>query len=67
MIEIQKQRSKKIAKPIKAYNTLTKETVEFPSIAQAWKSLELKKSNIIAYLKGRYNGKSYKGWQFTYC
>ena len=63
----EKQRAKKISKPIKAFNIKTKEEIEFISIAEAWKKLNLKKSNIIAYLKKRYNGKSYKGWQFTYC
>lgn len=62
-----KQRAKKIAKSIKAFNIETNEERQFPSIAEAWKQLDLKKSNIISFLKGRYNGKSYKGWQFTYC
>lgn len=62
-----KQRAKKISKPIKAFNVETKEEREFISIAETWKQLNLKKSNIIAFLKGRYNGKTYKNWEFTYC
>ncbi len=63
----QKQRDKKVAKAVIAYNVETKESIPFQSIADCWKTLDLKKSNIIAYLKGRYNGQTYKGWQFTYC
>ncbi len=63
----EKQRVKKISKPIKAFNTVTLEKIIFKSIADCWKQLNLKKSNIISYLKGRYNGKTYRGWQFTYC
>lgn len=63
----EKQRLKKISKPVKAFNVITSEEIIFKSIADCWKQLDLKKSNIIAYLKGRYNGKTYKGWQFTYC
>lgn len=62
----EKQRKKKISKPVKAFNTITNETFEYTSISECWKTLDLKKSNIIAYLKGRYNGKTYKGWVFTY-
>ena len=63
----ERQRLKKISKPIKAFNTITLEEIVFKSISECWKTLDLKKSNIIAYLKGRYNGKTYKNWQFTYC
>lgn len=63
----EKQRLKKISKPVKAFNINTSEELVFKSIAECWKNLNLKKSNIIAYLKGRYHGKTYKGWQFTYC
>lgn len=62
-----KQRAKKKSKCVKAFNTVTLEEFTFISIAECWKTLNLKKSNIIAYLKNRYNGKTYKGWQFTYC
>ena len=63
----EKQRAKKVSKQVRAFNITTSEEIIFVSIADCWKQLNLKKSNIIAYLKGRYNGKTYKGWQFTYC
>jgi hypothetical protein len=62
----EKQRSKKISKSVRAFNINTSEEIIFISISECWKKLDLKKSNVIAYLKGRYNGKTYKGWEFTY-
>jgi len=63
----EKQRAKKVSKSVEAVNLEMGKVLRVNSIAEAWKTLGLKKSNIIAYLKGRYNGKTYKGWQFTYC
>jgi hypothetical protein len=63
----EKQRAKKVSKSIKAINTNTSEEIIFKSISECWKQLDLKKPNIIAYLKGRYHGKTYKGWKFSYC
>lgn len=62
----EKQRIHKISKPIKCINDSLNENLIIKSISQASRDLNLKKSNIIAFLKGRYNGVTYKGWKFEY-
>ncbi|MEI6186943.1 MAG: hypothetical protein WCP46_00375 [Alphaproteobacteria bacterium] len=59
-----KQRTKKVCKPIIC--TKEEQVLSFDSIRLAAEGLNLHKSNIIAFLKRRYNGKTYKGWTFTY-
>lgn len=62
----QKQRDKKPCKPINCLHE-NGENLKFDSIRLAAEKLNLKKPNIISFLKGKYNGKTYKGWVFTYC
>ena len=61
-----KQREKKNCKVIISENTETGEILISESITVAASKLNLHKSNIIAFLKGRYNGTTYKNWKFTY-